>query len=42
MQGPKNRISKRDLMVRIICGVLAFLMIGSIAYYTLAFLVFNR
>jgi hypothetical protein len=41
MSESRKHISKRDLMIRVICGILAFLMVGSIAYYTLAFLIFN-
>ena len=38
MSGPKNKISRRELLIRILCGILAFLMIGSIAYTALYYL----
>lgn len=36
-----NKMTKRDLMIRLICGLLALLMIGSIAYTVIAYLFFG-
>lgn len=35
----KEKPSKKKTLVRVICGILAFLMISSAAYYTIYFII---
>jgi len=40
MSANKKRMSKKTIITRIICGILAFLMVGSIIYSAAAVLFF--